>query len=83
MKTALVVMAMLVGCAVDDETPDAVVACRASAARSCDAIGYGGNATCLLVFAADCSPEDESAAHAACVAASGLTTTDACVLQWR
>lgn len=83
MKTALMMMVLLAGCVVDGDVPDAVTACRAAAARNCDGIGYGGNPTCLLVFAAGCSTDDAEAAREACVAASGAAPDAECALQWR
>lgn len=83
MKTILALV-MLVGCAGDDAPIDpGVVACRRAAARTCETIGYGENATCLLAFAAGCSPEDEAAAHAACAVAAGTPTSAECSLHWR
>jgi hypothetical protein len=77
----IIAIALLAGCV---EPVDAVVAeCRSDARVACDTIGYGGNETCLLAFAQECSEEDASAANAACCASVGLPPGSDCRLVWR
>ena len=85
MKKIIVVVAVVFGACTNSENPHVsdteILKCETKALKECENIGYGGNDTCYLAFAQDCSAEDTVAAHELCLRQPGAK--EPCVLYWR